>query len=110
MPNPEDEDATNFASYYADARVIDPAEEAVLNEEREAQFVLRLLAQLDAREALILRLRHGIPEEVASAIQDGAPIEEMTLREISEKLGITRERVRQIEAKALEKLREIVHA
>jgi RNA polymerase primary sigma factor len=53
------------------------------------------LAHLDARETLVLRLRFGI-----DATSDH------TLEEIGGHLSVTRERVRQIEAKALAKLRE----
>ena len=50
---------------------------------------------LDAREQFIIRSRYGL---------DG--LQELTLREIAEKLGMTHERVRQIEVSALTKLRE----
>jgi RNA polymerase primary sigma factor len=52
-----------------------------------------LLATLGEREAKILRLYHGL---------DGT--ETMTLEEIGSQLGVTRERVRQIKEKAMEKL------
>ena len=50
---------------------------------------------LDAREQFIIRSRYGL---------DG--LQELTLREIADKLGMTHERVRQIEVSALAKLRE----
>jgi RNA polymerase sigma factor (sigma-70 family) len=52
------------------------------------------LSSLSAREELVLRRRFGIERAEAQ-----------TLREIGEELGITRERVRQIEKAALDKLR-----
>ena len=55
------------------------------------------LSQLTPREAEILRYRYGI---------DDYPV--MTLEEIGKVFSLTRERVRQIEAKALEKLRELI--
>jgi RNA polymerase primary sigma factor len=55
-----------------------------------------LLDNLTAREARVLRLRHGL--------QDG---QTRTLREVAEKFGLSRERIRQIEQEALDKLREI---
>ena len=57
------------------------------------QLVRDALAQLDEREAIILRRRCGL---------DGDP---ETLEEIGQRLGITRERVRQIEKIALAKCR-----
>lgn len=60
--------------------------------------VATVLGRLSEREAMILRLRSGI---------DGDP---MTLEQIGSRLGITRERVRQIEHGALEKSRSILAA
>ena len=57
--------------------------------------VLDLLEKMDKREAAILRMRFGLNNE-----------ESKTLREIGEFLGLTRERVRQIESEALAKLNE----
>jgi RNA polymerase primary sigma factor len=57
--------------------------------------VLNLLEQMDPREAKVLRLRFGLDGE-----------EPMTLKDIGIRLGLTRERVRQIEREALSKLRD----
>jgi len=56
-----------------------------------------LLGIIDEREALILRLRYGFGDA-----------EPMTLKEIGEVVGLTRERVRQIEGEALRKLHSIM--
>ena len=76
-----------------DDRVAQP-EEAALSEEEKAK-VLRLLSQLDSRETQVLTLRFGL--------HGGAPL---TLKEIGKKLGLTRERVRQIQRNGLTKLNE----
>jgi len=60
--------------------------------------VLGLLSHLKGREKKIIKMRFGL--------DDGTP---KTLEEIGRILGITRERVRQIQFKALAKLREIAH-
>jgi RNA polymerase primary sigma factor len=54
---------------------------------------------MDKREATVLRMRFGL---------DGEP--EKTLKEIGECLGLTRERVRQIESEALAKLSDGMNA
>jgi RNA polymerase primary sigma factor len=63
----------------------------------DLQQVMDLLSKMDRREAAILRLRFGLNGE-----------EPKTLMEIGERLGLTRERVRQIETEALSKLSESV--
>jgi len=64
----------------------------------DLKHVLELLDKMDPREATVLRMRFGL---------DGA--EPKTLKEIGESLGLTRERVRQIESEALSKLSESMH-
>jgi RNA polymerase primary sigma factor len=53
------------------------------------------LERLDVRESAVLKMRFGVGNE-----------EPRTLKDIGEHLGLTRERVRQIECEALNKLRE----
>ena len=64
---------------------------------RGKRFVLgdELLEVIDEREATILRLRYGL---------GGVETDPMTLKEIGKIVGLTRERVRQIEQEALRKL------
>ncbi len=65
----------------------------------DLHHVLELLDKMDKREATVLRMRFGLDDE-----------EPKTLKEIGECLGLTRERVRQIESEALSKLSESMHA
>jgi RNA polymerase primary sigma factor len=58
-----------------------------------------LLGQLEEREATVLRLRFGFDGE-----------EPHTFTAIGKQLGVTRERARQLERRALSKLRELVIA
>jgi RNA polymerase primary sigma factor len=65
----------------------------------ELRQVLALLGQMGPREAAVLRMRFGLDNE-----------EPKTLKEIGERLGLTRERVRQIESEALAHLHESMMA
>jgi RNA polymerase primary sigma factor len=58
------------------------------------EFVSALLQELDERERTIIKMRFGIESN------------EKTLEEIGQFLGITRERVRQLESRAIEKLKK----
>lgn len=69
-----------------------PESEMLRSADREV--LMRALSTLEAREQIIIRCRYGF--------DDGKP---KTLKEVGELFGITRERVRQIEIKALRKLR-----
>ena len=72
-------------------------EDALVADEEQAK-ALRLLDEIDPREADVLRLHYGL---------DGN--KPMTLREIGKKLGLTRERIRQIRRDALTKLYECMN-
>ena len=76
-----------------DSRSKTPDNEMV--ETDDLKHVMVLLEKMDKREATVLRMRFGLDDE-----------EPKTLKEIGECLGLTRERVRQIESEALQKLSE----
>jgi len=87
-----DEGDTSFGDFIEDKSAISPANAtaySMLKEQMDS-----VLSTLTEREEKVLRLRFGIG--------DGYP---RTLEEVGQIFGVTRERVRQIEAKALRKLR-----
>ncbi|MHC4826684.1 MAG: sigma-70 family RNA polymerase sigma factor, partial [Planctomycetota bacterium] len=67
-------------------------DEAIAQTE-EFQTIIRLLEAIDERDARVLKLRFGLEGQ-----------EPLTLKQIGEEVGLTRERVRQIEVDALRKL------
>jgi RNA polymerase primary sigma factor len=91
MPIGEEEDS-NLGDFIEDQKALAPADAAsqqMLKEQME-----RVLGQLNERERQVLELRFGL--------EDGRS---RTLEEVGKAFGVTRERIRQIEAKALRKLR-----
>ena len=92
LPIGEDGDAT-LGDLIAATDGIDP--QAAVEAGALANCMSEALAQLTPREQRILRMRFGIGEP-----------QDHTLEEVGKVFGVTRERIRQIEAKALEKLRK----
>ena len=90
-PVGEEED-TEFGAFIEDDTTPTPTQSAYQNLLKEK--VEEVLATLTPREARILRLRFGL--------QNGRSY---TLEEVGQKFGLTRERIRQIEGKALRRLR-----
>jgi RNA polymerase primary sigma factor len=84
-------DAT-ISDLLVDESQVTPEEELISRSEKEA--LEKTLNTLSSREALVIKLRYGLTDGTAH-----------TLAEIARQLGISRERVRQIEADALGKLR-----
>ncbi|MGB1360953.1 MAG: RNA polymerase sigma factor RpoD, partial [Alphaproteobacteria bacterium] len=87
-----DEDDSSLGDFIEDTNAISPLEYAIQNSLRET--VTRILSSLTPREERVLRMRFGV-----SMPQDH------TLEEVGQKFEVTRERIRQIEAKALRKLK-----
>lgn len=87
-----DEDDTELGMFVEDTITPSPMQTAYENMLRER--VEQVLSTLSPREARILRLRFGL--------ENGHPY---TLEEVGHKFGLTRERIRQIEGKALRRLR-----
>ncbi len=90
-PVGEDGD-THFGDFIEDKRAVSPANATAYSMLKEQ--VGEVLTSLSERERQVLLLRFGL--------QDGSP---RTLEEVGQMFHVTRERVRQIEAKALRKLR-----
>jgi RNA polymerase primary sigma factor len=93
-PIGEDE-TTEFGEIIGDENALDPFE--TLKDKSTKQDITALLHKLDEREQLILRHRFAL---------DGG--KEQTLEEIGANLGVTRERVRQVQNIALRKLRKMM--
>ena len=87
-----DGDDFSLSDVLEDEGAVMPADAAALVLQKEA--VAKALAELTDREQLIMRLRYGL--------EDGRI---WTLEDVGRKFGVTRERIRQIEAKTLAKLR-----
>ena len=87
-----EEDESNLGDFIEDANVDGPADAATRTMLHEA--VEQVLGELSEREQEIVRMRFGL---------DGAQAK--TLEEVGREFGVTRERIRQIEAKTLAKLR-----
>ena len=87
-----DEDDGKLADFIEDPNAVNP-QEAVIQSSL-AEHTKELLSTLAPREARVLRMRFGIGEK-----------SNRTLEEVGQDFDVTRERIRQIEAKALRKLR-----
>jgi len=90
-PIGDDEDS-HLGDFIEDTSVASPIDQATAESLRETTHAV--LAQLTPREAKVLRMRFGIDLNT-----------DHTLEEVGKQFDVTRERIRQIEAKALRKLR-----
>src|SRR5574343_1954195 len=89
----DDEDKTKFGDFLADEKILSPEAESarrIISDQ-----VKEILNDLPEKERRILEMRHGLIDGV-----------QHTLEEVGKEFGVTRERIRQIEAKAHEKIRQ----
>jgi len=87
-----DDDDGKLSDFIEDPNMVNPADAVI--QSSLAEHTRELLATLAPREARVLRMRFGIGERA-----------NRTLEEVGQDFDVTRERIRQIEAKALRKLR-----
>jgi RNA polymerase primary sigma factor len=88
----DDEDST-LGDFIEDEKTITPDRVAALK--LLSDHVKQIISDLTPREQKILEMRFGLADGVAH-----------TLEEVGQEFGVTRERIRQIEAKALEKMQK----
>ncbi len=94
LENPigDDEDGSYLGDFIEDKGAIQPIDAAILSNLRKTTTVI--LSSLTPREERVLRMRFGIGMNT-----------DHTLEEVGQQFSVTRERIRQIEAKALRKLK-----
>jgi RNA polymerase primary sigma factor len=92
-PAKDDGEGADLGDLFEDTRTAAPERDV----ERKEDFstILKLLDSIDERDARVLRLRFGLEGK-----------EPLTLKQIGQEVGLTRERVRQIEVEALKKLQQ----
>jgi RNA polymerase primary sigma factor len=86
-PIGEDGEVIDFADLFVDTRQDQP--EDSISKGEEFSTILKLLDAIDERDARVLKLRFGLEGQ-----------EPLTLKQIGEEVGLTRERVRQIEVRS----------
>jgi RNA polymerase primary sigma factor len=92
-----DEDESELGDFVADDAVSEPFEEA--SERLQKEGVRRALDALPERERQVIELRYGL-----------SGLEPLTLEEVGQTFGVTRERIRQIENNTLKKLKRLPEA
>jgi RNA polymerase primary sigma factor len=94
LENPigDDEDGSFLGDFIEDKNAVQPVDAAILSNLRET--TTKILSSLTPREERVLRMRFGIGMNT-----------DHTLEEVGQQFSVTRERIRQIEAKALRKLK-----
>jgi RNA polymerase primary sigma factor len=89
----DENDDSKLSDFFEDLKTITPSKAASLELLRD--HIKGIIADLTPREQKILEMRFGLEDGVAH-----------TLEEVGQEFGVTRERIRQIEAKALERMEE----
>ena len=92
-PVGEDDEESNLGAFVEDKKTISPSQVAARKLLRSR--LKEILVDLSPREQKILEMRFGLEDGITH-----------TLEEVGQEFGVTRERIRQIEAKALEKIRQ----
>ncbi|MEX0930893.1 MAG: sigma-70 family RNA polymerase sigma factor, partial [Candidatus Paceibacterota bacterium] len=93
LPIGDDDDRSRLSDFISDDKIIAPDQEvahSILTDQ-----ITEILVTLSEKERKILEMRHGLLDGTYH-----------TLEEVGKEFGVTRERIRQIEAKALEKIRQ----
>lgn len=89
----EDEEDSTLGDFIEDIKTISPDRAAAMQLLRD--HVKQIITELTPREQKILEMRFGLTDGISH-----------TLEEVGQEFGVTRERIRQIEAKALEKIED----
>ncbi len=92
-PVGEDDEKSTLGDFVSDDKILSPDQES--SRRIISDQVREILDDLPEKERKILELRHGLIDGI-----------QHTLEEVGKKFGVTRERIRQIEAKAHEKIRQ----
>ncbi len=93
LPIGDDDDRSRLSDFISDDKIVSPDQEvshSILTDQ-----IMEILDTLSEKERKILEMRHGLLDGTYH-----------TLEEVGKEFGVTRERIRQIEAKALEKIRQ----
>src|SRR3989344_2877005 len=89
----EDDSKSTLGDFLADDKILSPDQES--NRRIIRDQLMEILAELQEKERRIIEMRNGLADGIYHTLED-----------VGKEFGVTRERIRQIEAKALEKMRQ----